>query len=254
MRSSRCSRHNSRIGRLPKKRPKSRGYESAKVYENWRGSGQVGAFKSSGKNDEAGISLALNFARQGIAWRHRLRAAVDYKRSNGVTSREQYLLAYEPSVHLDDNIFAYSLAQVERNELQGFSGRYALSAGLGLDLVKSSTVDLAIKAGPAYQRTEYVLDTAKDSLAALAGIDFGWRIDDRLSITHDANAIAETDSSAETISNFSKTTVVLISGLEAKLTDRFSTQMSYNVDFDSRPQLGAEKMDTLSRITLMYRF
>lgn len=65
---------------------------TAKVYENWRGKGQVGAFRSSGNSNDAGVSLGLDIERQGITWRHRLRAALDYQRSNGLTSREQYLL------------------------------------------------------------------------------------------------------------------------------------------------------------------
>lgn len=36
-----------------------------------------------------------------------MRAEVDYKRRNGGTSREEYLWAYEPGVHLD--AFAYAM-------------------------------------------------------------------------------------------------------------------------------------------------
>jgi putative salt-induced outer membrane protein len=227
---------------------------TAGLFENWGGKGQVGAFQSSGNSDDAGVSLALNLDRKGIDWQHKLRANMDYRRSNGRTSREQYLLAYEPRFNINPDLFAYSLAQYERNRLQGFLGRYSVSGGFGYNVIDTPSLDLSIKAGPAFRRSEFVDGTSEDRLGGLAGLDFDWRITDRLTFTQDSNMIAETGGSATVIVDSSRTTLALVTGLEAKMTDRLTTRLSYAVDYDSNPPAEAVSTDTLTRFTLVYGF
>jgi putative salt-induced outer membrane protein len=227
---------------------------TAGLFENWSGKGQVGAFQSSGNSDDAGVSLALNLDRKGIDWQHKLRANMDYRRSNGRTSREQYLLAYEPRFNIDPDLFAYSLAQYERNRIQGFLGRYSVSGGFGYNVIDTPSLDLSIKAGPAFRRSEFVDGTSEDRLGGLAGLDFDWRITDRLTFTQDSNMIAETGGSATVIVDSSRTTLALVTGLEAKMTDRLTTRLSYAVDYDSNPPADAVSTDTLTRFTLVYGF
>lgn len=227
---------------------------TAGLFDSWSGKGQIGAFQSSGSSDDAGVSLALNLERQGIAWQHKLRATMDYRRSNGRTSREQYLFAYEPRYSVSPDLFAYSLAQYERNRLQGFGARYAMSGGIGYSAVDTPSVNLSIKAGPAFRRTEFTAGATEDRLGALAGLDFNWRITDRVTLTQDTDMIAETGGSATVIVDASRTTLALVTGLEAKMTDRLTTRLSYAVDYDSNPPAQAVSTDTLTRFTLAYGF
>jgi putative salt-induced outer membrane protein len=50
------------------------------------------------------------------------------------------------------------------------------------------------------------------------------------------------------------TSLKLVSGLEAKVSDRLTTRFSYSVDYNSNPPAGAVGTDTLSRFTLVYGF
>lgn len=227
---------------------------SAGPLELWSGEGQLGAFHSSGNNDTAGLSAALNLQRKGIEWTHMLRASADYQRSNGTTSREQYFAAYEPRIQVSDRLFGYGLAQFEHNRFQGFDARYAVSGGLGYKVVDSDSLDLSLKAGPAYRVTDFVSGAKESSLGALAAVDFDWRIANGLTLTQDANVVAETGGAATIIIDGSNTTVNLVTGLDAKLTDRLRTRVSYAVDYDSDPPLGSVSTDTISRFTLVYGF
>lgn len=227
---------------------------SAGPLELWSGEGQLGAFHSSGNNDTAGLSAALNLQRKGANWTHILRASADYQRSNGTTSREQYFAAYEPRIQVSDRLFGYGLAQFEHNRFQGFDARYAVSGGFGYKVVDSDALDLSLKAGPAYRVTDFVSGAKESSLGALAAVDFDWRIADGLTLTQDANVVAETGGAATIIIDGSNTTVNLVTGLDAKLTDRLRTRVSYAVDYDSDPPLGSVSTDTISRFTLVYGF
>ncbi|QWC55709.1 DUF481 domain-containing protein [Erythrobacter sp. 3-20A1M] len=227
---------------------------TAGVFERWTGEGQIGAFQSSGNSDNVGVSAGLKLTREGLDWTHQLRGTFDYQRSNGTTTREKYFAAYEPRYDVQDGFFVYGLAQYERDRFQGFNGRYALSAGAGYDLVNRDGLKISVKAGPAYRRTELRDGTADDRLAGLIGADANWRISDWLTFTQSSNAVAETGSNATVFFDSSNTTLNLVSGLKAKVSNRVSTQFTYQLQYDSNPAPGAVTTDTLSRFTLVYGF
>ncbi len=227
---------------------------NAGLLDKWSGSGEIGAFLSSGNSSETGLTLGLKLKREGIDWSHELRVKADYQRTNGVTSREQIVAAYEPHYQIAQGLFAYALGQYERDRFQGFSARYAISAGLGYKLVDSSRLQISAKAGPAYRHTEFEDGTSAGSIAGLAGLEANWQITDRLKLTQDANMMAETGGAATVIFDSTSTSVVLVTGLEAKVSDRLTTRMSFTLDYDSNPPAGSVSTDTLSRLTLIYGF
>jgi putative salt-induced outer membrane protein len=227
---------------------------SAGLLENWSGKGEFGAFRATGNASDTGITTGITVDRQGIDWRHKLTARVDYQRSNGVTTREQYLARYEPNVNISDRFYVYALAQYERDRFQGFSGRYAVSGGLGFQALKRDDIQLSVKVGPAYRVTQFVDGREDSRIAGLIGLDFDWDITDRLKLTQDTNAVAETGGSTLAIIDSQNTTLDLITGLNAKINSSLSARFSYAVEYNSNPPPGAVQTDTLSRVTLIYDF
>ena len=227
---------------------------SAGLFDNWTGKGELGGFRATGNSSNSGVTAGLSLQRNGIDWTHKINVRADYQRNNGVTSREQYFAAYETNYNVSDRLFVYGLAQYERDRFQGFSARYAVSGGLGYQIIDEPSIQLSAKAGPAYRVTEFVDGTSESRLAALLGIDFDWTITDRLKLTHDTNAVAETGGTATAIIDSSNTSINLVTGLNAKVSDRVSARLSYAIEYDSNPPLGAVQTDTLSRITLIYDF
>ena len=226
----------------------------AGLLDLWSGEGQIGAFVSTGNSEDMGLSASLKLKRQGIDWSHALRASADYQRSNGLTSREQFLAAYEPRYQINQNLFAYGLAQYERDRFQGFDHRYAVSGGIGYKLVETSSATLSVKAGPAYRVTERVGGDSIKRFAALFGADFDWRIADRITFTQDANAVTETGSEVLILVDGANTTINLLSGIDFKISDRLRSRLSYQLEHDSNPGPNAESTDTQTRFTLVYGF
>lgn len=226
----------------------------AGFFENWGGEGQLGAFRSTGNTESLGLSAALKLERKGVDWTHALRGAADYQRTNSVTSREQFFAAYEPRYQIDKRLFAYGLAQYENDRFQGFDARYSVSAGLGYKLIAEPDMTLSVKAGPAYRHTEFVDGRTADRLAGLVGLDFDWRIAEGLKLTQDTNAVTTTGGEAVVIFDSANTSLNVITGLEAKISDRLSTRLSYAIEYESNPPVGAVQTDTLTRFTLIYGF
>ncbi|MFN4018889.1 MAG: YdiY family protein [Erythrobacter sp.] len=227
---------------------------SAGVFANWSGKGEFGAFRTTGNTTNTGITAGLTVNRQGIAWRHRLTGRVDYQRTGTTTTREQFLARYEPNYNLSDKIYVYALAQYERDRFQGFSGRYAISGGLGYQALKNDNIQLSLKAGPAYRTTEFIDGRSESRIAGLVALDFDWNITNRLTLTQDTNAVAETGGSAIAIIDSRNTTLDLVTGLNAAISSKLSARFSYAVEYDSNPPPGSVQTDTLSRVTLIYDF
>lgn len=223
-------------------------------FENWKGRGELGGSRATGNSDYIGLTAALNLTRQGIDWKHQLRARADYQEDRGVTSREKYLAAYEPHYQMSSDLFAYGLMQYESDRFQGFDGRYALSTGVGYQAIKRPDLNLSLKAGPALRRTDYTSGEVDTRLAGLLGLDFDWTVTDGLKLTQDSNLVTETGAAATAFIDGRNTTVALVTGLEARITGKLSTRLSYAVDYQSDPSAGKLSTDTLSRVTFVYGF
>lgn len=226
----------------------------AGVFENWSGRGEIGAFHATGNSQDTGLTAALALERTGIDWQHRLRARADYQRSNGRTSREQYSFAYEPRYRVTPRLFTYALAQAERDPFQGYTSRLSASGGIGYQAIDGETLDLSIKAGPAWRRTNLVGGGGESNIGALAGFDFDWRILPQLTMTQNTDLVAETAGSAVAIIDAANTSVTVATGLEAKVSQSLTTRLAYTVDYNSNPPPGAVSTDTHTRFTLVYDF
>ena len=239
--------------RLAEKRRESE-IRQAGLFDRWSGEGQIGGSHSSGNSDTLGFNAAVALKREGIDWSHRLRATTDFQRSGGTTRREQYLIAYEPRYQINDRLFGYGLTQWERDPVQGFSARYAVSGGVGYQVFDGSTLDLSVKAGPALRRTALIDGGTDTRLAALFGLDFDWEILDGLKLTQDTNMVAETGGSGTVLVDSRNTTLSLLTGLQARVNERISTRLSYEIEYDSNPPPSAVSTDTTSRFSLVYGF
>lgn len=216
----------------------------AGFFEGWSGQGELGGFHSTGNTDSTGVSAALKLKKEGVKWRHNFRALADYQRTNGVTDREQFLVALEPNYKFNDRLYAYGLAQYERDRFQGFSSRITGSGGIGYAVITSANSQLNIKAGPAWRKTSLIGGGSNSSIAGLAALDSFWQISDNLRLTQDLSAYVESDNST-----FTSTT-----GVETKLVGAFSARLSYSWEHETDPPLGVQKTDKISRATLVYDF
>ncbi|HBM06364.1 MAG TPA: DUF481 domain-containing protein, partial [Erythrobacter sp.] len=103
------------------------------------------------------------------------------------------------------------------------------------------------KAGPAYRVTDFTDGTSADRLAGLVGLDFDWQMLDRLKLTQDVEALAETGGEATLIFDGANTTINLVTGLDFRVSNRLRSRLSYKVEYDSNPPAGSEGTDTLTR-------
>lgn len=215
----------------------------ASMFERWEGRGELGGFQSTGNSDTVGLSAGFSLARNGIDWRHKLTGSADYQQSDGTTDREQYRFAYEPQRTIGTRAFAFGLAGIERDRLQGIASRATLSGGIGWRVVEDEDITVSVKAGPAWRRTAYIGAPDDRTLSGLAGLSARWALGETMALTQEAEAIVNGHSSFSSLS-----------GLEARFSDKLLGRVAYQVEHETDPPAGAVKTDTLTRLTIVYDF
>ncbi|EZP71474.1 Membrane protein [Sphingomonas paucimobilis] len=216
----------------------------ARFSELWTGRVEAGGFRSTGSTSEIGLSGNLSLKRTGIQWSHKLSASADYRRANGVTSRERYTASYEPRYEFNSRGFSYGLAQFERDTSIGYDERYTASAGIGYKLILSTPLDLSVDMGPSVRHAKYVSGERETKLGARGSMDLVWRLAPGLTLKQLASGYAESD----------VYTLNSLTSIETKVATRWSAALSYNVQYESETLLSARDFDTLSRLTLTYDF
>lgn len=216
----------------------------ARFTELWTGRVEAGGFRSTGSTSEIGISASATATRNGIQWSHKLSAAADYRRANGVTSRERYFAGYEPKFQFDPRGFAYGLAQFERDTSIGYDERYTASVGVGYKLIVSKPVDLLVDIGPSVRHAKYLIGVRETKLGARGSMALAWRASPTLTFKQTAAGYAESDVYS----------LNALTSMETKVATRWSAALSYNVQYESETLLSSRNFNTLSRVTLSYDF
>lgn len=217
---------------------------AAGPFENWTGRGEVGASRSSGNTDNLGIYASLNLAREGVNWRHAVRASAEVQETNGVRTQERLLFAYEPRYKVSDRLSTYGLLQAERDPLLGYDARYSASVGLGYALVKQRQLTVDVQGGPALRYAQLTDDGSELDVSGRAALDA--RLQLRPGVTLTQNATAFLDSQSNTFTS--------ATGLETQLIGALTARVSYNIQHESDPAVGRVATDTQSRVTFVYAF
>lgn len=210
----------------------------------WSGRGDVGGFHTSGNADSFGITVGANLKRAGPTLSHQIRLRGDYQESNGRTSREYLNAAYQGDWAINDRHYALGILEYERDVLAGFDHRTTSSLGLGWRVIREENVMLSLEAGPAFRHEWYRKGGDQSHLAARSALTSSWKMNDKVKLSHNVELVAEDTNN----------TLRAITGLQAKLTSRISSQISYDLRYQDRPLFGKEDTDTITRIGLTYDF
>ena len=217
---------------------------SQSFFEGWSGSGEFGAFFTSGNTDNTGVALGLKFTKESLRWKHQLRGFIDYQKQNDVTTAQRYFAGYEGNYNITPRLYALLTLSYESDIFAGFDYRFSESLGLGYKVVDTDKVTLGLEAGPALRQTQFIDDTYESGFAFRAAGNFAWKITPTLELSENAAYFYQ-----DINSTFSSLT-----SLTWKLTDAFSGRFSFLYQNQTNPPPGLRNFDTTTRLTLVYNF
>ncbi|WP_375394130.1 YdiY family protein [uncultured Sphingomonas sp.] len=216
----------------------------ARFVDLWTGKAELGGFLTTGTSDTKGLTGALSATREGILWRQKFHAQIDYQESLGITTREHFLASYEPNYKLDERAYVYGAFSYESDRTLGFYDRYSGSVGLGYSAIKKPAMSLDIELGPGYRDTGFTDDTRQSSIAVRGTLDFKW---------HPLSGVTVSQAASAYVQRFDST-LGGTTALAAKLIGPLSGQVSYNIQYESEPPAGSSGTNTTTRAGLVYSF
>nr|WP_315474838.1 DUF481 domain-containing protein [uncultured Sandarakinorhabdus sp.] len=212
--------------------------------DGWSGQGEAGGFISTGNTRNRGVAVGVSLTKESRSWKHALRGIVDYQEDNGVASRERYFAGYEGNWKFSSRAYALLALSWERDRFTGFSSRFTQAIGLGYRVVDTPNLTIAVDGGPALRQTRFINGITDNSVAARAGLNAKWQINDMLNFTQAATYYYDN----------SNNSLLALSQLTAKLNGRLSARFSFQYNNESNPPPGRLNSDTVTRATLVYSF
>lgn len=210
----------------------------------WTGRGDLGGFRTSGNSNSFGLSVGGSIIRKSDSTTHQIRVRGDYQENAGHKSREFINAAYQGDWKISKDNYALGILEYERDVLAGVDHRMTSSLGLGWKAIDGQGVTLSLEAGPAFRRSWFVNGTKDSNLAGRGAITSAWQINDKVRLSQNMELVTQT----------SNNTWWSNTGLQAKLTGRISSQISYDVRYQDQPQSGRETTDTVTRVGFVYDF
>jgi len=216
--------------------------KQAGFFDNWSGSGQLGASVSTGNSDSKTLAAGLALEKDGLRFRHKLDALIDIQEDNGVKSQERILAGYQLDWKLSERAYLWGRFEYEKNGQAGIRRRFSESAGLGYRVIDGERVKWDVEAGPALRQTLFE-DYSDNSFAFRGGSRFLWKLTESTDFTNDTTFFVE---SAGSVNN--------TTALTAKLFGSLSARIAFNLAWEEEPPQGLEQLDTTTRFTLVYDF
>ncbi len=216
--------------------------QQAGFFQNWTGSGQLGASVSTGNSETKSFTAGLTMQRDGLSWRHRADFLADIVDNKGGADQERILAGYQIDYKFSDRMYVLGRFEYERNREAGIKRRFSESIGLGWRAVDSDRVKWDLEGGPSLRQTQF--ETYDENNLAFRGASrFAWALSGTTAFTNDTAFFVD---GAASINNTTALTTKIFGALSARL--------SLNLAWEEEPPLGLDKLDTTSRMTLVYDF
>jgi putative salt-induced outer membrane protein len=210
----------------------------------WKGSVELGGSQSSGTTSSLATYGAVDVARVGPTWSHRLSARADYQETAGAATAERVALAYQPQMKIDSSFYGFGLGQFEHDRFLGYEDRYTLGMGLGIKAADRPSLKIAIDAGPAFRHTDFYAYDRENAVAGRASLNIKWLPSQRVTLGEEAAAYVEN----------AQTTAKSVTSLETLLFGPLKARLSYNVQYERDVRAAQNNLDTTTRASLLYSF
>jgi len=217
---------------------------AASLFQIWKGELEAGGSRSTGTTRTTSIYASAKLQRDGIRWRQRLTARLDYQETDHERTTERWLAAWQPNYKFNDVHYAYGLAQYEHDRFLGIQSRGTFGVGIGYLVASRSNLNITLEAGPAMRRTVFIDEANRTRLAGRGSLSAMWQISPTLTFRQDAALFFEGDDA----------TASSATALETKLLGALKAKFSYNLQFERETPTTSRQLDTVTRATLVYGF
>lgn len=229
------------------------------VPQGWRGSAAVTGSANNGNSDSADLTFAGRLSYGQGAVTHLFGFAGEYGESNGDRDASSAFAIYEGSYALTPELYAFGTGRFEYDRFDAFARDAFIGGGLGYRIVNTQDFAWRVQAGPGVRyldrngnflddngvfRTSTEADQDSTDFAGIASSRIYYGLTDTVSLTNDTDIL----------SSDTNTTVVNDLGVNFRMSETFSTRVSYRTDYNSDPAPGFDSTDNRIGLSLVVGF
>lgn len=218
------------------------------IKQGWSAEVEGGISYSTGNSDESAMRFRGEFDYFWADWRHFLKAEANSSKSNGKNSAERYRGSYKADRDWTDVDYTFGLMTYENDRFNGLEDLFTVVAGWGHRLFPREGMELYLEAGPGYRWNNS--PGSKDAEAIVRGAtQYDWTLSEHSSFRQ----ILTFESGESNVISRSETS------LTTRIVGQLSLKVSVSMTHQSKPEVddagvAKDKLDTISGVTLLYRY
>ena len=211
---------------------------------NLTGKVDIGGAVNTGNTDDENLVIGLALNRKDGPWTYDFKSAFEIQRRDSETTQQRFIADAAVDYDITSRLYTYGAAEYENDDFSGFNYRITSGGGLGYRIFVRPKLNWSVEAGPGV-RIDSFEDTGNTSVtpAIRAFSDFAWDFSPYASFLHDIQTIQDGGLTIDTTA-----------AIVARITERVSGQLSYQVRYNSDAPAGNEEVDTTTRLSLVYDF
>ncbi|MDM3870135.1 DUF481 domain-containing protein [Porticoccus sp. W117] len=211
----------------------------------WSGGAELGFNRSTGNSETDNLLARVVVNKKFLKWSNEFKIEAIRSSEDSVRTKESILFEVQTNREFGDAYYAFGNLRHNDDKFGGFRTQTTLSAGLGWNVIKEEGHNLNLEAGVGYRRSEEQGTGIKTTEPTFVGsAKWGYQATETTELSN--NFRVETASDNTFLENEIAARVAINSTLGLKV--------SYLVRNNSDVPVGTEKTDTLTSISLDYKF
>ncbi len=213
----------------------------------WTGQIALGGSLATGNTDRQALDLEAKAQYRSTAHREdRYKALGDLARENGAVTAQRVQLAVQSNYDIsEDKFYVLGFTQYDRDKFSGFSYEAEAGPGLGYRFVRSNRVNFFVEFATGYRHGEGQGITPDDNqIFARGTVTADYQLSDNAKLSNEM--LITGDEQRLKVENTFSVTSTLIRDIAARIF--------INARYNSDPPAVVRKVDTLSKVSLVYAF
>ncbi|UTW45394.1 DUF481 domain-containing protein [bacterium SCSIO 12696] len=213
--------------------------------EGWSGAAELGFNRSTGNSDTDNLLARVVVNKSFLKWHNEFKIEAIRSSEDSVRTKESVLFEVQTNREFGDSYYGFGNLRHNDDKFGGFRKQTTLSGGVGWNVIKEEGHTLNLEAGAGYRRSEEQgtgIETTEPTFVGSA--KWGYQATATTELSN--NFRVETASDNTFVENEIAARVAINSTLGLKV--------SYLVRNNSDVPVGTEKKDTLTAISLDYKF
>lgn len=212
--------------------------------EGWSGTVAGGYVAVRGNTESETENFKAELFYNTGRWHHSALATAVGASQDGETSAEAYKAQAKTKYDLDDPFYAFGLAEYNKDRFSSYDYQIFEAAGLGWRVFRTKTMELNLEAGPGLTQSKLQTGEDRNEAVARVGGDYHWHLSE--------NAVfSETVASSIGSDN---TYIESLTELKAGIVGNLSLVLGYLWKHNTEVDPGTDKTDSLTSVSLEYKF